>query len=232
MFGCRGSRPSSGCSRGRRFGYRRDTLRLHRFGYRRRSHVRDGRRPGRRRCDAGRQQGQRIDVALRIARDSRAEVHVRNGQVDDAARTDRPNHRRFSHERAARYSDRPEVDESRRVSKRRLDRHGLPSRRNRSGERHHTLYWGEDRAAAGRAEVDTSVLAGRVRVRVVEAEWAQHRAVDGPGPGLRSRDGKRTRANDQDCKSPHCSSLLPMLITQPTVASSPVVVNTGYKVRR
>ena len=138
------------------------------------------------RRDARRQEGQRIDVALRIACDARAEVHVRIGQVDDPARTDCPHHRRFSHERAARHSDRPEVDERGRVSKRRLDRHRLPTRRDSSGEGHHTLYGGEHRTAAGRAKVDTSVLAARVRMRVVEPEGAQHRAVDGPRPGLRT----------------------------------------------
>jgi hypothetical protein len=215
MFGCDRSRPSGGCSRsrGRRFARRWGTSRTHRFSCRRRSNVCDWRRPGCRRRDPRRQQGQGIDVALWIARDARAEVHVRIGQVDDAARTDCPHHRRFSHERAARHSDRPEVDERGRVSKRRLDRHRLPTRRNRPGEGHHALHGGEHRAAAGRAKVDTSVLAARVRVRVVESEGPQHRAVDGPGPGLRVRDGEHARANEQDCKSPHYSSLLPILRT-------------------
>jgi len=215
MFGCHGSRASGGCtcSHGRCFAHRRCTLRPHRFSCRRRSNDCDGRRPGSRRREARRQQGQRIDVALWIARDARAEVHVRIGQVDDAARTDCPHHRRLSHERPARHPDRPEVDERGRVSKRRLDRHRLPARRNRPREGDHTLYGSEHRAAAGRAKVDTSVLAARVRVRVVEPEGPQHGAVDGPRPGLRSRDGERTRANDQDRKSPHYSSLLPILRT-------------------
>jgi hypothetical protein len=215
MFGCHGSRPSGGCSRsrGRCFAHRRRTLRPHRFSCRRRGNVCDGRRPGSRRREARRQQGQWIDVALWIARDARAEVHVRIGQVDNAARTDCPHHRRLSHERAARHSDRPEVDERGRVSKRRLDRHRLPARRNRPREGHHTPYGGEHGAAAGRAKVDTSVLAARVRVRMVEPERPQHGAVDGPRPGLRIRDGERTRANDQDRKSPHYSSLLPILRT-------------------
>ena len=215
VFGCHRSRPSGRCSRSRRsrFAHRRGAFRPRRISYRRRSNVCDGGRAARRRRDPRRQQGQGIDVALWIARHARAEVHVRIGQVDDAGRTDRPHHRRFSHERAARQSDRPEVDERGRVSKRRLDRHRLPARRNRSGEGHHTLYGREHRAAAGRAEVDTSMLAARVRMRVVEPEGPQHRAVDGPGPGLRIRDGERTRANDQDSKSPHYSSLLPILRT-------------------
>ena len=215
MLGCDRLRPSSRRSHGHRsrFADRRGTFCPRRFCDHGRSNVCDRRRSGRWRRHAGRQQRQRIDVALRIAGHARAEVHVWIGQVDDAARTDCAHHRRFSDECAARHSDRPEVDERGRVAERRLDRHRLPTRRNRSGERHHTLYGSEHRAAARRAEVDTSVLAGRVRVRVVEPEGAQHRSVDGPRPGLRIRDGERTRANDQDCKSPHCSSLLPILRT-------------------
>jgi hypothetical protein len=164
MFGCHGSRPSGrcSCSRRSRFAHRRGAFRPRRLSYHRRSNICNGRRPGRRRRNTGRQQGQGIDVALWIARDACAEVHVRIGQVDDAARTDCPDHRRFSHERAARYSDRPEVDERGRVSERRLNRHRLPTRRNRSGEGHHALYGREHRAAAGRAKVDTSVLAARI----------------------------------------------------------------------
>jgi hypothetical protein len=221
MFGCHGSRPSGGRgrSRGRRLVHRRGAFRRHRFSCRRRSNVCDRRRPTRRHREPRRQQGQGIDVALRIARDARAEVHVRIGKVDDAARTDCPYHRRFAHERAARHSDRPEVDERGRVSKRRLNRHRLPSRRDRSGEGHHTLYRGEHRAAAGRAKVDTSVLAARVRMRMVEPEGPQHRPVDGPRPGLRTRDGERTRANDQDRKSPHYSLLVANFENTATVAS-------------
>jgi len=198
-----GGRASNGVSDRRGGRHRRHSRRLSvHLGSRRRV-----------RRDARRQQGQRIDVALWIARDARAEVHIRIRQVDDAAPTDCPHHRRFSYERAAGHSDRPEMDERGRVSKRRLNRHSLPTRRNRSGEGHHALYGGEHRAAAGRAKVDTSVLAARVRVRVVEQEGPQHRAVDGPRPGPRIRDGERTRANDQDRNSPHHSSLLPILRT-------------------
>ena len=215
-FGChRRRRLSRRCRRGRggRLGHRRGSLRLRRFNCRRRSDLCDRRRPRRRRA-AGRQQGQGIDVALRIARHAQAEVHVRLRQFDDTARADRPHHRRFSHERAARHPDGAEVDERGRVPERRLDRHRLPAGRHRPGKGHHTLRGGEHRAAAGRAKVDAAVLAACVRMRVVEQERPQHRAVDRPRPGARIGDGERTRADGQDRKSPHYSSSLPILRTR------------------
>jgi hypothetical protein len=208
-----GSRARSGVHsrRGTRHWSRR--RRLNRAGGVR--NCRGGRLAGRRRVrrDTRRQQGQGIDVALRIARHPGAEVHVRLRQFDHAARADRPHHRRFSHKRPARHPDRPEVDESGRISERRLDRNRLPAGRHRSGKGHHALRGGEHRAAAWRAKVDAAVLAARVGVRGVEQERPQHRAVDGPRPGACTGDGKRTRANDHDRKSPHHSSLLPILRT-------------------
>jgi hypothetical protein len=170
LLDCPGRRPSRGRSGscGSRLGHRRGAFRARRFRYRRRSNVCDGRRPGGRGRYARRQQRQGIDVTLRIARDASTEVHVRIGQVDDAARTDRPHHGRFSHEGAARHSDRPEMDERDRVPGRRLDRDGLAAGRHRPGKRNHSLRRGEHRAAARRAKVDTAVLATGVRVGVVE----------------------------------------------------------------
>jgi hypothetical protein len=160
-----------------------------------------GRRGRRRR--ARRQQGERIDIALRIARHARAEVHVRIREPDHAARPDGPDDRPFPDECTSRHADRPQVDERRGVPERRLDRHGLPAGRDRPGEGHDSLGGGEHRAAAGSAEIDAAVLAARVRVRMVERKRPQHRAVDGPRPGAGAGDGERTGAKDQDRKSPH-----------------------------
>jgi hypothetical protein len=167
----------------------------------------------RRRRNTRRQQGQRIDVPLRIARHARAEVDVGLRQVDHAARPDRPDDRAFSHERPAHHCDRPEVDERGGVAERRLDRQRLTPGRHRSRERNDSLRRGEHRAAARSAEIDAAMLAARIRVRVVERKRPQHRTVDGPGPGAGAGDRERTRTNDQDRKSPHSSSLLPSLRT-------------------
>jgi hypothetical protein len=153
-----------------------------------------GRRRRRRR--ARRQQRQRVDVSLRIVCRARPEVHVGLRGLDDAAGPDRPDDRALSDERPAPYSDRPEVDERRGVAERRLDRHGLAARRHRPCERDDSVGRGEHRATARSAEIDTAMLAGGVRVRVVERKRPQDRAVDRPRPGAGIGDGKRTRAKD------------------------------------
>jgi hypothetical protein len=173
-------------------------------------------RTGRRVAEAGnarRQQGQRIDVALRIARRARAEIDVGLRQVDHAARPDGPDDRAFRHERPAHDPDRPEVDERGCVAGRRLDRHRLAPVRHRASERDHSALRGVYWAAARSAQIDAAMLAARVRVRVVEHKRPQHRTVDGPRPGAGIGDREHTRANDQDRKSPHSSSLLPILRT-------------------
>jgi hypothetical protein len=106
------------------------------------------------------------------------------------------------------------VDERGRKAERRLDRHRPPAGRHGSGEGHDALSRSEHGAAAGRTEVDAAVLASRVGVRVIEQERPEHRAVDRPRPSTRAGDGERTRANDQDRKSPHDTSLLPILRTE------------------
>src|SRR5439155_2577411 len=73
---------------------------------------------------------------------------------------------------------------------------------------------------------------GRIRVRVVERKRPQHRTVDGPRPGAGAGDRERTRADDQDRKSPHSSLLVANFANNATVARPLFVVNTGYKVRR
>jgi hypothetical protein len=170
-----------------------------------------GRRRRRRR--AHRQQRQRVDISLRIVCRARPEVHVWLRRVDHAARPDRPDDRALADERPAGYSDRPEVDERRGVAGRRLDRHGLAARRHRPCERDDSVRRGQHRATARSGEIDTAMLAGGVRVRVVERKRPQDRAVDRPPPGAGSGYRERTRAKDQDRKSPHSSSLLPILRT-------------------
>jgi hypothetical protein len=155
--------------------------------------------------NARRQQGQRIDIPLRIARRARAEVDVRLRQIDHAARPDRPDDRAFRHDRTAHHRDRPEVHERGGVAERRLDRHRLAAGRHRPCERDHSLRRGAHRAAARSAEIDAAMLAACVGMRVVEHKRPQHRTVDGPRPSAGIGDRERTRADDQDRKSPHSS---------------------------
>jgi hypothetical protein len=215
MFGSHRNRPSGRCSgrRRSRLDHRRGTFPPRRFGYRRRSNVCGWRKAGCGRRNPGRQQGQRIDVALRIARHAGPEVHVRVGQVDRAARADGSHDSRFSYELSARHGDRPEVDERGRISGRRLDRHRLAAGRHGPGKGHHTLCGCEHGAAGVCTKIDTPVLSARVGVRVVEQKRPHHRPVDRPRPRACGGDGKRARTNDQNCKSPHGTSLLPRVRT-------------------
>jgi hypothetical protein len=127
-------------------------------------------RSGWRRRRARRQERQGIDVSLLVSRPPHAEVDVRLGEVDGAARTDGADDRSLTDVRPTRDGDRTEVDERRRVAGWRLDRDGLPAGRNRAGKGHDAVGRCKDVRARGRGEVDAAVLAGGVRMGVVERE--------------------------------------------------------------
>jgi hypothetical protein len=105
------------------------------------------------------------------------------------------------------------MDERGRVAERGLDRHRLAAGRHGPGERDDSFYRGEHWTATRSAEIDAAMLTARIRVRVIERKRPQHRAVDRPRPGAGAGDREHTRANDHDRKSPHISSLLPILRT-------------------
>ncbi len=176
---CRRRRLGRG-SGGRRNRYGSGSYQLGRGGRGLLRSARGGRR-------ARRQQRQRIDVTLRIARDAHAEVDERLGEIDVAARPHSSDDGAFPDERAPGHTDRPQVDERGGVAERCLDRNCLSAARNRAGERDHSLRRSEDRMTAGRAEIDAAVLTGGVRMGAIERERSQHWPVDGPGP--RARDG-------------------------------------------
>jgi hypothetical protein len=201
-----------------------------------RDNGRDGRLGlRRRRVDQGsrRQEPERIDIALVLARDAQAEVDVRLGEIDHAARPDGADDGALGHARPALDVDRAEVHQRRRVPERGLDRDGLPAGWHRAGECHDSLGGREHVGPTRSAEVDAAMLPGGVRVRTVEREGTQHGPVDGPGPRLRRRCGQNERTERGDSDTPdHEASLLPGLRTARPYQGRAVVVNTGYKVRR
>jgi hypothetical protein len=163
---------------------------------------RRGRRRWRRRT--GREQGHRIDVSLRVARRSHAEVDVRVGVLDHAARPDRSDPGPLSNRRAARDGDGAEMHEGQRVTRRRLDRNGLPARRDGAGEGDDSRSGCQHRTAGRRTEVDPSVLSSRVGVGAVERKRSEHRPVDRPRPGVRNRHRQHAGTDDhQNHCSPH-----------------------------
>jgi hypothetical protein len=172
---CRGDGGNGGSSRGRRG--RNDLLDRRGCGGR---HVLGRRRPGR-------QERQRVDIALVVGGRTHAEVHERLRRGHDAAQTDRADDCALAYLRSARHADRAEMNERDRVAERRLDRDGPPSRRNRPGERDDTARRREHIRTRRRSEVDTAMLTRGVRVGMVERERTQDRPVDRPRPGLRRR---------------------------------------------
>ena len=136
-----------------------------------------------------RQERQRVDVALVVRGQTHTEVDERLGQVDDAARPHRSDGSTFAHGGAALDDDRAEVDERRGVAERRLNGNGLAAGRHGPRERDDARRRREDVSPGGRAEVDATMLARRIRVGVIERERTQDWTVDRPGPRLRRRDG-------------------------------------------
>ena len=144
-----------------------------------------------------RQQRQRVEVAVRICRQSNAEVDVRLTPLRLAARADRGHDLAFLDRGSRRHADRAEVHERDRVAVGRADRQAK------------ALVWklpGEgDDAACGRAKVGTgrasdvhaAMLAAGIRV-ALGREWPQNRPFDGPGPS----DGRR--AEDERQQHPDC----------------------------
>jgi hypothetical protein len=190
-------RSRAGSRRRRRSGGRRGVA--DRIGNR--SRLRGGLRPRPRR---GRwplrgQERKRIEVALRIDRAAHSEVDVGHRQLRLAARADGAYDLALRDGVAAPDGVRPEVHERDRVAVRRRDRQRLATDRHRPREGDRA---GDRRLHPGtarRADVDSAVLSGGVRVLAVEREECQHRAVHGPAPaqgGRRDdqhRDGNHRR---------------------------------------
>jgi len=149
-----------------------------------------------------RQQRERVDIPLRVARHTHAEMDVRLRHLWVAARPDRPDRITLFDDGALGDRDRPEVHERHREATCGLDRDGLATARNRPGKgngapgrRPH------DRSGRSR-HVDAAVLAGEVRI-ATEDERTQHRPAGGPGPRTRRSHTYETRHDGHAQESPH-----------------------------
>ena len=130
-----------------------------------------------------RQQCQRIDITLGLARHAHAEVDVRLRAVRGADRADE--RCALRNRRASRHGDRAEMQQRRRVSERRLDRDGLPAGWHGAGKGHDAVDRCPHRCALVAADVDATVLSTGVWMRGIEQERPQHRPVGRPRPRLR-----------------------------------------------
>jgi hypothetical protein len=191
-----GRRGSVGRSRGRDLVERRcrnrDWIRRSRRGH---AGSRD------RRGSSRRQERQRVDVALRVGSHADAEVDVRLGERDLAARPDRADRVTLEDRGVAAHADRAEVQERDRVAVLCLDRHGLATARDRAGEADRASCRCRHRGSRVSCNVDAAVLPRRVRV-APEREPAQDGAAGRPGPG-RGRGNEEERREDAEHEDAH-----------------------------
>jgi hypothetical protein len=180
-------------------------VRLNGRGTRRR--IRRRRRRGDR---TGRQQPERVDVALLFRGPSDPEVDARDGRFRGAARAHRPDRRTLGDRVALGHADRPEVDERDGVAVGREDRDAAPVGRQRARERHDTRRGRPDGRAVRAGDVDAAVLPTRIGVRA-ERERTHDRAVRGPRPGRRlAAQGEGERRDQANRKEPvhSCTSFV------------------------
>ncbi len=132
------------------------------------------------------EQGQWVEVAVRLGRHSDAQVDVRLGVLDLSARADGADALALLDRGADPHAHGPEMDERDRVAVFGADRHAEPRMRQRAGERDHAACGRTHVGARERPDVHTTVLPAQVRI-VLGEKASDHRAVDGPAPGTGGR---------------------------------------------
>ena len=138
-----------------------------------------------------RQQRERIEVGVTAARLAHAEMEVRPLGRADAGGADRPDQGTRAHLVAAVHCDRGEVeigDVEAAVLAADADR--APRRSGRAREADESRHSGHDRRSGGPGDVDSAVLAGRVRIVAVPV-GRDHLPGERPAPGRDGRQGPR-----------------------------------------
>ena len=206
--GVRG-RLCAGCARGRRLHGRLRRCggggcrqRVRRAGDGSRSELLRRRRR-RHRVGPGRKQRERVEVPLGLIGATDAEVHVRLRNLDVARRSDPADEVALRDLRAVGDRDRAEMRERDGVAVGGRDRQALAGGRDGPGERDRPGRRRDDRRLRGAADVDPSVLPGRVRMRRIEDERLEHRPVGGPGPGTRDGCEQKRSGNRREQCSAH-----------------------------
>jgi hypothetical protein len=149
----------------------------------------------RRRRGAGRQERLGIEVALILFGHPDPEVDVGHGFLGIAAWADRPDTLPLVQVRPSGDRDRAEMGQRHGEPRRGRDRDGVARRRHRPGERDGTAGRSEDRRAAVAGDVNAPVLPRRIRMRRVEGEVLEDRAVGRPRP--RGRTGRADERSDE-----------------------------------
>lgn len=190
-------RPRLGLRR-RQCGRRFDGRRRDRRGVAcRRNHSRRGRlgrhrgRRGGRRCGPGRrdrrganrEEPERVDVALFVGHESNAEVHVEPGDLRVGRRADDADGSALRYRRAAGDRDRAEVRDRHGVSVGRVDRDAAARSGHDPGEGDASRGRCDDRLSVRARHVDAAMLAGGIRMGVVEGERLDDGPSGRPRPG-------------------------------------------------
>jgi hypothetical protein len=152
---------------------------------------------------ARRQQRERIHIALRIARHADTQMDVRNLVLGRSARSDRPDRRPFANRVTFLDGERAKLNERDRVAVVGLDRDDLSVRAYRPGECDGPGSRCEYGSAAIPADVDSAMLAARVRV-AAEDERLEHVARSRPRPAVGGGGQRKHCKHDCDyCKTAH-----------------------------
>jgi hypothetical protein len=160
-----------------------------------RSRLRPARRRRARRSLWPRQEKQGIEVAVRLAASPHAQIDVGHRQLGLAAWADRANRHALCDRGAAPNRHGAEMQDGDRVAVLGLDRHGPAADGDGSCEGDDSGCRREHRRPRGRSDVDSAMLAGRVRI-VAEQEGPQYRALHRPRPA-ESRGRPRQRGGDR-----------------------------------
>ena len=124
------------------------------------------------------------------------DLHVRHRMVGVPLQGQRSNGCALADRRAARHSERAQMEQRHREAVRGLDRHRAAAARHEPGEAHRPGGRSANRCAGRSGHVDSAMLAGGVRI-AAEHEGLQHRPVLGPGPGKRGRCADQGRQKDR-----------------------------------
>jgi hypothetical protein len=142
-----------------------------------------------------RQEEERITVAVRFAASPHAQMDVGHRQLGLAAWADRADRHALRDRGAAPNRYGAEMQDGDRVTVLRLDRDGPAADGDGPCEGDDSGCRREHRRTRGRSNVDSAVLAGRVRI-VAEQERSQYRALHRPRPA-ESRGRPRQRGGDR-----------------------------------
>lgn len=132
---------------------------------------------------ARREERQGVDIAVRIGRDSNAEMHVALARDAVATRPDHADDVALGDDRASCHGRGAELKVRHGVAVVGSNADSEPTVRHGADERDRAARSGAHPRADRRADVDPAVLTARIRVGA-QAERAYHRSVHGPSPGV------------------------------------------------